>query len=68
MLTKSLHTITAVTNVARYLIVQNKAPRNADGLAHSALSILGYADVDTHSKTDETVIRCVAACAKLLKE
>lgn len=68
MLTKSLHTVTAVTNVARYLNAQGKAPRNADGLAHMALAVLGYGDVDTHSKRDDTVQRCVASVAKLLTE
>lgn len=64
-LTKSLHTITAVVNVAAY--IRNGAPEGitAAQLAESALAILGY-DIETFSKNDVTVQRCVAGCAKLL--
>ena len=68
MLTKSLHTVTAVANVARYLNAQGNAPRNADGLAHMALTILGYGNVDVRDKRDDTVQRCVATCAKVIAE
>lgn len=80
MLTKSLHTITAVANVARLIhdgnvlfvgkvAVTNKF-HNAAGIAKLALLALGY-DVDTSERgceSDDTVRRCVDACAKLLKE
>lgn len=79
-LTKSLHTITAVANVARLIhagnvlfvgkvAVTNKH-HNGPGLAKLALAALGY-DVDTSPKgcaADETVRRCVDACAKVLTE
>jgi hypothetical protein len=70
MLTKSLHTITAATNVAR-LILQT-ADRSVTGdlaLARAALTALGYPDVTVdRSDADPTVAKIVAACAKLLSE
>lgn len=64
-LTKSLHTVTAVTCVAAHLLDGTRRYPNPHALATSALLILGY-DVDTFAKTDDTVARCVAACAKLM--
>lgn len=63
-LTKSLHTITAVVNVASYVRTHNPKLTAAQ-LADAALAILGY-DVATFAKNDVTVQRCVAGCAKLL--
>lgn len=70
MLTKSLHTITAVANVARFLHSQLelKGSANANQLTLAALKILGYADVSVPNPSDETVTRCVAAVGKILAE
>ena len=80
MLTKSLHTVTAAANVARLINsgnvlfvgtvpVTNKS-HTPSALAKLALAVLGY-DVDTSARgcaADETVRRCVEACAKVLTE
>jgi hypothetical protein len=70
MLTKSLHTVTAATNVARLLLQTADKSLTGDlGLARAALTVLGYSDVDvSRDTTDETVQRIVKACAKLLDE
>jgi len=77
MLTKSLHTVTAATNVARECLkVAADAGRrfeSADKLAQAALAILGYDYSDVYGllearQYDPTVQRIVAACAKLLSE
>lgn len=66
-LTKSLHTVTAVANVARYQRRQRLViSRDAYVLAKAALAVLGY-DI-TGSVGDETVQRCVAACARVIAE
>ena len=57
-LTKSLHTVTAVTNVARIL-----PPADALTLAGHALSVLGY-DVAEFGADDPTVAACVKAIRK----
>lgn len=65
-LTKSLHTITAVANVARY--IRESAPRtitDARALTAHALEVLGY-DITTFSKSDPTLERCIAAVEKVL--
>lgn len=71
MLTKSLHTITAATNVARFLCNDKPGHYNdARHLADSALYVLfpaGNPDV-TDTFGDDTVQRIVANCAKLLAE
>ena len=67
-LTKSLHTITAVANVARYIrVASGKRITDADALTAHALEVLGY-DVADFAKSDPTVARCVAAVAKMLAE
>jgi hypothetical protein len=72
MLTKTLHTITAVTNVARHLrdtnaVRLNGTATDAVTLTKRALSILGYQiDVANAMHADETVRRCVDAVAKFL--
>lgn len=66
-LTKSLHTITAVANVARY-VLEREAERSrtdAYALTTRALAVLGY-DITDFAKTDETIVRCVAAVEKVL--
>ena len=78
MLTKSLHTVTAATNVARLLCdaavtegeltVTRDDYRDAAALAAAALRVLGYTvDCSAHGQTaDVTVQRIVAACGKIL--
>ena len=68
-LTKSLHTITAVTNVARHLleITPNYRNTGATTLAHNALRVLGYA-MECFPNDDVTLVRCVAGCEKLIAE
>lgn len=66
MLTKSLHTITAATNVAAELVKRDGAGRYArDGyvLAHAALLVLGH-DING-SLNDPTVQRIVKNCCAL---
>jgi len=74
MLTKSLHTVTAATNVARHMLSTARDGfyshgAGAEYLAANALSVLGY-DVNTVSPIieDETVGKIIKACAKLLDE
>jgi hypothetical protein len=61
MLTKSLHTVTAVTNVARLLVRHDSSfkYRSIDAVLSDALGVLGYrmADFDADDTT-------VAACRK----
>ena len=65
MLTKSLHTITAVTAMARYIATYHDSVQfTADTLAADALAALGYPDA--YALSDPTVQRIVANCAKLL--
>jgi len=72
MLTKSLHTITAVANVAKYLRDSNAVrldgtAADADRLTRRALEVLGYkVNVPVAMHSDETVRRCVDAVAKVL--
>lgn len=66
-LTKSLHTVTAVANVARELIALSGGKTgDAHALTTRALAVLGY-DIHSFAKSDETVIRCLAAVAKVLQ-
>jgi hypothetical protein len=69
MLTKSLHTVTAAANVARELNDVVKATGrsygDAEQLANAALTVLGYPGI-VEGSTDPTVLRVVAACAKVL--
>lgn len=72
-LTKSLHTITATVNVARYRLTLGAHPDNvsANTLAHLSLSVLGYPEVDTSPKgcaADVTVDRIVRQIAKVIEE
>lgn len=70
-LTKSLHTITAVKNVALFLhglesaTVRTRLLADADyarNLTRQSLTILGY-DMAAFSPTDATVQRCIDAVA-----
>lgn len=63
-LTKSLHTVTAVARLARYLQRQPNASRLTDTEAcRHALDILGQPF--GWSKEDETFSNCVAKCKAL---
>lgn len=73
MLTKSLHTVTAVANVAKFILARKPfngaAPTRPAALAAAAFHALGYAITErdiSEGPADDTVTRCVAACAKLL--
>jgi hypothetical protein len=67
-LTKSLHTVTAVANVARHLHRTGSGHTDAPALTAAALQILGYTvDARREARSDDTVARCVAAVAKVLQ-
>lgn len=74
-MTKSLHTITAVKNVAAFVYARahmsaydgNYGP---EALTGDALAILGYGGHSAESlrtTRDETLTRCVRAVAEILK-
>ena len=69
-LTKSLHTVTVVTNIAAFLRVAradngNDAPTTARKLLVAALDVLGYSLSDFDAG-DPTVEKCMAAVKKVL--
>ena len=74
-LTKSLNTVTAVSHVARYILLTRPAllkirisPESLTGSALDALGLFvssGWMDALKH---DEMVKRCVIACSKVLQE
>ena len=64
-LTKSLHTVTAVSRVAMHLRKTRRLKGPAGEAVIEALRILGYPHVDTVE--DPTVIACVAATKKLME-
>ena len=61
-LTKSLHTVTAVTNVARYIV-----PSHCDhvSLARESLAILGYS-LEDYSKSDPTIVKIMRECSRIV--
>jgi hypothetical protein len=71
-ITKSLHTVTAVTNVARYLNFNE--PVTGLRLAQLALSILGYdygtehsaAELERAAKSDVTLARIIRECNSIV--
>lgn len=63
-LTKSLHTVTVVTNVARELARLSGSRHTALALTERALEVLGY-DLGDFDADDDTVQRCIASVAKL---
>jgi hypothetical protein len=70
MLTKSLHTVTAATNVALHVLDSNPKAYTYDSagaraLASFALDVLGH-DIDTSTDRDPTVARIIANCEELL--
>lgn len=68
-LTKSLHTITAVTGVAKELYKvaadANRRFESPTGLLDATLFVLGYKLAD-FSAGDATVERCLAACERIM--
>lgn len=72
MLTKSLHTVTAVTKVAMYVkanldVKYPEGVRSAADLVQMALGILGYQLYDVATASDPTVQACVKAVAKAMQ-
>lgn len=69
-ITKSLHTVTSATNVARHL-ARNADYRNGIDLARASLAVLGYeyttADMARANGQDPTIGKIVNACTELLK-
>lgn len=61
-LTKSLHTVTAVANVARHI-----APSHRDhvSLARESLAVLGYSLAD-YPPTDPTIAKIIRECKIIL--
>lgn len=75
MLTKSLHTVTAATNVARLLFSRDTSyatRRSPTRLAIDALSALGYGfaleDMDAALGVDPTVTRIHKACESIIDD
>jgi hypothetical protein len=66
-LTKSLHTVTAATNVARIVTVHSSVALDARRLARAALDVLGY-NLDDFPEEDPTVAKIVRECARILSE
>ena len=62
MLTKSLHTVTAVTNVALHLRASSVFT-DATALTRAALAVLGY-DVRAFDTTDTTIQACIKSVRK----
>lgn len=67
MLTKSLHTVTAVTNVAQYIwaLPHAQLQWGAFELCERALGVLGYS-MTSFTPDDPTVQRCITACGKII--
>ena len=61
-LTKSLHTVTAVANVARYIAPSHRDPV---ALARESLAILGYSMSD-YSSDDPTIVKIIRECKLVL--
>lgn len=66
-LTKSLHTVTVVANVARLILSMGNHRRTPTlpDLLEQSLGVLGF-DVHAFSKDDDTVARCRDAISKVL--
>ena len=58
-LTKSLHTVTAVANVARHIAPSHRDPV---ALARESLAILGYS-LEDYSKSDPTIVKIMRECS-----
>jgi hypothetical protein len=70
MLTKSLHTATAVANVAMYILSTSgedgREPTTREGAIVRALGILGYCAAD-FAADDATVTACHSTLARMLR-
>lgn len=64
MLTKSLHTVTAVAKVAMYIKANLDAGSMPVALTYMALGVLGYTDI---SMSDPTYIACLKAVTKAMQ-
>ena len=64
MLTKSLHTVTAVTNVARHLHATDATKDTGLFYLRRSLSVLGY---DSNDLNDPTVMACFKSVRKMLE-
>ena len=62
MLTKSLHTVTAVTNVAMHLRASSVFT-NTTALTRAALAVLGY-DMRVFDTADTTIQACIKGVQK----
>lgn len=72
MMTKSLHTVTAVANVARHLIA-NAHSRNSGQICAAALTLLGYEHTAATlavaiESGDTTLAACLAGVKKELSK
>lgn len=65
-ITKSLHTVTAATNVARHLANERRY-FFATALAKDALAILGY-DIVAFDASDSTIERIIRECSRIVGE
>jgi len=61
-LTKSLHTVTAVANVARHIAPSHRDPVS---LARESLAILGYS-LEDYSKSDPTIVKIMRECSIII--
>jgi hypothetical protein len=59
-LTKSLHTVTAVSRVATFIVDTNPVAKRGKDAVHRALRVLGY-DPKKIDDTDPTLKRCIQA-------
>lgn len=64
-LTKSLHTVTAVSRVAEYLSIQHPTGLAPARAVDRALRVLGY-DPKDFSSSDPTVLASIEATRKLI--
>lgn len=67
-LTKSLHTVSAVSNLALYLRGASSETHRAKYWVDEALAILGHPGTDEWPADDDTVLRCVATVKKAMGE
>lgn len=64
-LTKSLHTVTALSRVAKHLIDQHPGKLTPIKAVDRALAILGY-DPNAFSSLDETILSAITNTRKLI--
>lgn len=64
-LTKSLHTVTAVSRVAKYLIDLHPANLKPERAVPRALGVLGY-DAKAFADNDPTILAAIEATRKMV--